>query len=245
MSASLFGFSVGNVLLLQPIILADVFGVRDYPRIFATSQLLSGRRRRRRPAAARPPARPHRRLPRAVPRRRGRVPGRVGGGVDGGCLQSDLTTYSDIVVERSFSRSRQATTFAIISSRLARTRSGSPPPLKNRSGSATWRGRRPRLLDDAVDDRRVERQRLHDAVAHVAGAGLQPARHRRLHLVPVVQPLRLGERLGAVDGGDGDDAGDRSPSAQSRVGVVLVERLDDEVLGDVEVGSRGRAGRRW
>ena len=40
-SASLFGFSVGNVLLLQPVVLADVFGVRDYPRVFATSQLVS------------------------------------------------------------------------------------------------------------------------------------------------------------------------------------------------------------
>ena len=40
-SASLFGLSVGNVLLLQPVVLADVFGVRDYPRIFATSQLVS------------------------------------------------------------------------------------------------------------------------------------------------------------------------------------------------------------
>jgi MFS family permease len=40
-SASLFGLSVGNVLLLQPVVLADVFGVRDYPRIFARSQLVS------------------------------------------------------------------------------------------------------------------------------------------------------------------------------------------------------------
>lgn len=40
-SASLFGLSVGNVLLLQPVVLADVFGVRDYPRIFSTSQLVS------------------------------------------------------------------------------------------------------------------------------------------------------------------------------------------------------------
>jgi MFS family permease len=40
-AASVFGLSVGNVLLLQPVVLADVFGVRDYPRIFATSQLVS------------------------------------------------------------------------------------------------------------------------------------------------------------------------------------------------------------
>ena len=38
--ASLFGFSVGNILLLQPIVLAEVFGVRDFPRIFSLSQLI-------------------------------------------------------------------------------------------------------------------------------------------------------------------------------------------------------------
>ena len=40
-SASVFGTSIGNVLLLQPVVLADVFGVRDYPRIFSRSQLVS------------------------------------------------------------------------------------------------------------------------------------------------------------------------------------------------------------
>ena len=39
--AAVFGLSVGNVLLLQPVVLADVFGVRDYPRIFSLSQLVS------------------------------------------------------------------------------------------------------------------------------------------------------------------------------------------------------------
>ena len=39
--ASIFGFSVGNILLLQPIVLAEVFGVRDFPRIFSLSQLIS------------------------------------------------------------------------------------------------------------------------------------------------------------------------------------------------------------
>lgn len=39
--ASLFGLSIGNVLLLQPVVLADVFGVRDYARIFARSQLVT------------------------------------------------------------------------------------------------------------------------------------------------------------------------------------------------------------
>lgn len=41
LSASVFGFSVGNILLLQPIVLADVFGILDYPRIFSRSQLVS------------------------------------------------------------------------------------------------------------------------------------------------------------------------------------------------------------
>jgi MFS family permease len=40
-SAALFGLSVGNILLLQPIVLAEFFGVRDYPRIFSRSQLIS------------------------------------------------------------------------------------------------------------------------------------------------------------------------------------------------------------
>jgi MFS family permease len=40
-ASALFGLSVGNVLLLQPIVLAEVFGVRDYPRILARSQLVS------------------------------------------------------------------------------------------------------------------------------------------------------------------------------------------------------------
>jgi MFS family permease len=39
--AAVFGLSVGNVLLLQPVVLAEVFGVRDYARIFSTNQLVS------------------------------------------------------------------------------------------------------------------------------------------------------------------------------------------------------------
>jgi MFS family permease len=39
--SAVFGLSVGNVLLLQPIVLAEVFGVGDYPRILARSQLVS------------------------------------------------------------------------------------------------------------------------------------------------------------------------------------------------------------
>lgn len=40
-ASSVFGFSVGNILLLQPIVLAEVFGVRDYARVYGTSQLLT------------------------------------------------------------------------------------------------------------------------------------------------------------------------------------------------------------
>lgn len=34
-----FGFAVGNVLLLHPLLIAEVFGVRDYARIYGRSQL--------------------------------------------------------------------------------------------------------------------------------------------------------------------------------------------------------------
>jgi MFS family permease len=37
--AALFGLGVGNVLLLHPLLLAEVFGVRDYPRIYGRSAL--------------------------------------------------------------------------------------------------------------------------------------------------------------------------------------------------------------
>lgn len=40
-ASAIFGASVGNVLLLHPVVLAEVFGVRDYSRIFATSQLIT------------------------------------------------------------------------------------------------------------------------------------------------------------------------------------------------------------
>ncbi|HUF98187.1 MAG TPA: MFS transporter [Ilumatobacter sp.] len=36
---ALFGASIGNILMLQPLLLAERFGVRDYPRIFSRSQL--------------------------------------------------------------------------------------------------------------------------------------------------------------------------------------------------------------
>ncbi len=37
----MFGASVGNLLMLQPLILAEAFGVRDYPRIFSVSNLMT------------------------------------------------------------------------------------------------------------------------------------------------------------------------------------------------------------
>ena len=40
-AAVLFGLSVGNVLMMQPLLLAEAFGTRDYGRIYATSQFVS------------------------------------------------------------------------------------------------------------------------------------------------------------------------------------------------------------
>jgi MFS family permease len=37
----LFGATIGNVLMLQPLLIAERFGVRDYPRIFSRAQLVS------------------------------------------------------------------------------------------------------------------------------------------------------------------------------------------------------------
>lgn len=39
-AAVLFGLTVGNLLMLQPLLLAEAFGVRDYPRIFSLNQLV-------------------------------------------------------------------------------------------------------------------------------------------------------------------------------------------------------------
>ncbi len=41
LAALLFGLTVGNLLMLQPLLLAEVFGVRDYGRIFSLSQWLT------------------------------------------------------------------------------------------------------------------------------------------------------------------------------------------------------------
>lgn len=40
LSALLFGCTIGNLLMLQPLVIADRFGVRNYPRIFALEQLI-------------------------------------------------------------------------------------------------------------------------------------------------------------------------------------------------------------
>jgi MFS family permease len=37
----LFGATVGNLLMLQPLLIAERFGVRDYPRIFSRSQFVT------------------------------------------------------------------------------------------------------------------------------------------------------------------------------------------------------------
>ncbi len=37
----LFGVTIGNILMLQPLLVAERFGVRDYPRIFGRSQLFT------------------------------------------------------------------------------------------------------------------------------------------------------------------------------------------------------------
>ena len=36
----LFGATVGNILMLQPLLIAERFGVLDYPRIYARSQFV-------------------------------------------------------------------------------------------------------------------------------------------------------------------------------------------------------------
>lgn len=41
LASAVFGFSVGNLLMLQPLWLAEAFGVRDYGRIYSLSMLLT------------------------------------------------------------------------------------------------------------------------------------------------------------------------------------------------------------
>ena len=40
-SILVFGATVGNILMLQPLLIAERFGVRDYPRLFSRSQFYS------------------------------------------------------------------------------------------------------------------------------------------------------------------------------------------------------------
>ncbi|MGB0112946.1 MAG: MFS transporter [Ilumatobacteraceae bacterium] len=37
----LFGTTIGNILMMQPLLIAERFGVRDYPRLFSRSQLVA------------------------------------------------------------------------------------------------------------------------------------------------------------------------------------------------------------
>jgi MFS family permease len=41
LAAAVFGSSVGNLLMLQPLLLAEAFGVADYPRIYALGQMFT------------------------------------------------------------------------------------------------------------------------------------------------------------------------------------------------------------
>jgi predicted MFS family arabinose efflux permease len=38
---ALFGITVGNLLMLQPLLIVEAFGIREYPRIFAVSNFMS------------------------------------------------------------------------------------------------------------------------------------------------------------------------------------------------------------
>ena len=38
-SIVLFGATIGNILMLQPLLIAERFGVRDYPKIYSRAQL--------------------------------------------------------------------------------------------------------------------------------------------------------------------------------------------------------------
>ena len=40
-SVVVFGFTIGNSLLMHPLLLAETFGTRDYGRIYSTSQLIT------------------------------------------------------------------------------------------------------------------------------------------------------------------------------------------------------------
>src|SRR5664280_2589386 len=99
-------------------------------------------------------------------------------------------------------------------------------------------GRGPPLLDDPVDLRRALGEGPHHLVAHIAGAGLQLGRDRRLGAVPTGDPLAVPEPFGPMDERHRQDA--RRPGAVLPVPrrcvpggpVVVVEGLDHQVAGE-------------
>ena len=72
----LFGATIGNILMLQPLLIAERFGVLDYPRHLQPRAVHHRARRGRRAAAARVAVRQRRRLPHVVHRRRVLLAGR-------------------------------------------------------------------------------------------------------------------------------------------------------------------------
>lgn len=40
-SIVLFGATIGNILMLQPLLIAERFGIRDYPQIYSRAQLFA------------------------------------------------------------------------------------------------------------------------------------------------------------------------------------------------------------
>ena len=96
----LFGATIGNILMLQPLLIAERFGVLDYPRLFSRAQFITRARRGRWAAAARLAVRQRRRLPHVVHRRRVLLAGR---GVRAGvrlvplpCATRDATSHPNV-----------------------------------------------------------------------------------------------------------------------------------------------------
>ena len=77
-----FGATVGNILMLQPLLIAERFGVVDYPRIFSRSQFIMMLGTALGPLAARLAARQRRGLSDVIPRRRRVLARRRGGARD-------------------------------------------------------------------------------------------------------------------------------------------------------------------
>ena len=108
--------------------------------------------------------------------------------------------------------------------------------------------RRPALLDDAADLGGAVGERPDHLVAHVAGPGLELARHRRLGAVPPGDPLPVVESLGPVDEGHGEHAGRPlavGPVARCRrAGWCRSRRRATPPPGTRPWGGAGRPGRR-